>query len=143
MAWKAVGPVVQKVVSRIVDTGEGSVAAEPRRRRKGPEPVKAPASSREETLPAKEVHASRWEYTATKAGAPHSEAVYCHLVVIEGGRRAGGGGRSPAYRSSPREWANELGWVVISGRAGARVSASGVPVHSSSPVAGAIPMADR
>lgn len=36
------------------------------------------------------------------------------LTVVMGGRRAGGGGCSPAYRSSPRERANELGLVVHS-----------------------------
>jgi len=114
MTWKAVGPIVEKLVSRIVDVGEGSVAAEPRRPKRAASTKPAAKSFREDTLPAKEVDASRWEYTATKAGAPHSEAVYCHLRVIEGGRRAGGGGRSPAYRSSPKDRANELGWMVHS-----------------------------
>lgn len=114
MTWKAVGPIVEKLVSRIVDTGEGSVAAGPRRPKRAASTKPAAKSFREDTLPAKEVDASRWEYTATKAGAPHSEAVYCHLRVIEGGRRAGGGGRSPAYRSSPKDRANEFGWVVHS-----------------------------
>lgn len=110
MAFKRLDSVVERVLSRVVVVGEVAAATASQPSEKAG--AEAPASSREDTLHAKEVDASRWEYTATKAGAPHSEAVYCHLRVMEGGRRAGGGGRSPAYRSSPRERANELGLVV-------------------------------
>ena len=34
------------------------------------------------------------------------------FTVIEGDRRAGGGGRSPVLRCSPRDRARELGWVL-------------------------------
>lgn len=115
MTWKTLRDALEMAAACGFDVdGEGSVAAEPRRPKRAASTKPAAKSFREDTLPAKEVDANRWEYTATKAGAPHSEAVYCHLVVIEGGRRAGGGGRSPAYRSSPKDRANEFGWVVHS-----------------------------
>lgn len=83
----------------IDELGVGAIAVASARLKRAASTKPAAKSFREETLPAKEVDASRWEYTATKAGAPHSEAVYCHLRVIEGGL-ATGGRRKPVARPS-------------------------------------------
>jgi len=115
MTWKTLRDALEMAAACGFDVdGEDRTAIRSLRPKRAASTKPAAKSFREDTLPAKEVDASRWEYTATKAGAPHSEAVYCHLRVIEGGRRAGGGGRSPAYRSSPKDRANEFGWVVHS-----------------------------
>lgn len=113
MTWKTLRDALEMAAACGFDVdGGGTAGTVSRRPKRAASNVPAAKSFREDSLHAKEVDASRWEYTATKAGAPHSEAVYCHLVVIEGGRRAGGGGRSPAYRARPQEVARELGWVV-------------------------------
>lgn len=115
MTWKTLRDALEMAAACGFDVdGEDRTAIRSLRPKRAASTKPAAKSFREDTLPAKEVDASRWEYTATKAGAPHSEAVYCHLRVIEGGRRTGGGGRSPAYRSSPKDRANEFGWVVHS-----------------------------
>ena len=115
MAFRTLGEVLQTLSAQgmIDGLGEDRIAVRSLRPKRAASNVPAAKSFREETLRAKEVDASRWEYTATKAGAPHSEAVYCHLRVIEGSRRAGGGGRSPALRRSPRERARELNLRVV------------------------------
>jgi hypothetical protein len=114
MTWKAVGPVVQKVVSRIVDTGEGSVAAEPRRPKRAASNAPAAKSFREDTLPAKEVHTDRCMTIANPNELPRS-AVVIHLRVIEGGRTTQGRKLDrPTYRDgSWRERARETGLVLV------------------------------
>ena len=115
MAWKAVGPVVKKVVDRIVDVGETGVDAPAQPPRKGPE-QRAPAKSFREVLPAKEVHANREMIIAPPNGLPRP-AVIISLVVDNGsvgGRREEGG---PCVRRLRRNsWsdrARELGLRVV------------------------------
>lgn len=98
MTFRSLGEILQTLGAQgtMVGLGEDTAATVSLRPKKAE--AEAPAVLRE-TPPAKEAHASRWEYTATKAGAPHSEAVYCHLVVIEGGL-ATEGRRSPVARPS-------------------------------------------
>lgn len=110
MAWKRLGQVTNEVVSRLVgEDGAATLSVS----RKEPEAVTPPAKLtglRQEGVPVAVLRAQerdttlpggRWEYTASKAGAPHSSAVYCHLrlVVDNGGRQAPEGGRVPAGRS--------------------------------------------
>lgn len=115
MAWKAVGPVVKKVVDRIVDVGDAGAATPAVGLKRAASTKPAAKSFREEALPAKEVHTDRCMAIALTPRASPRSAVAIHLVVIEGGRRAGGGGCSPAYRrSSWSDRARELGLVVHS-----------------------------
>jgi hypothetical protein len=121
MTWKAVGPVVQKMVSRIVDTGEGTVAAEPRRPKRAAS-TKPAAKSREETLPGwpgdslstYKGSTDRCMAIALTPRASPSSAVAIHLVVIEGGgARREGGINVRRLRVSPRSKASELGIYVV------------------------------
>ena len=117
MTFRTLGDAMMSAIAQGMVDGEmaAATASQPKKTASAKPAAKSrEAGSMPVSPPAYKVPASRWEYTATKAGAPHSEAVYCHLRVIEGGRRAGGGGRSPAYRSSPKDRANELGWMVHS-----------------------------
>ena len=114
MTWKAVGPIVEKLVSRIVDVGEGSVAAEPRRPKRAASTKPAAKSFREDTPPAKEVHTDRCMTIANPNELPRS-AVVIHLVVKEGGRTTQGRRLDrPTYRDgSWRERARETGIRLV------------------------------
>lgn len=116
MTWKTLRDALEMAAACGFDVdGEDRTAIRSLRPKRAASTKPAAKSFREDTLPAKEVDASRWEYTATKAGAPHSEAVYCHLRVIEGGRTTQGRRLDrPTYRDgSWRERARETGIVLV------------------------------
>lgn len=124
MSWKAVGPVVQKVVSRIVDTGDAG-AATPAVSQKNAESTKLPASTtgqrqREgEALgrtanPGQEefrapLTVSRHRRVTSPNGSPRPVARLC-LVIDNSGRSPAGrrSNEAPADRSSPRGQAREF-----------------------------------
>jgi hypothetical protein len=122
MAWKAVGPVVKKVVDRIVDTGETGVAA-PVVSRKNAE-AEAPASvtgqRQGEEKPATASHermnvalrlvSSRCKSAHDPRRAPPRRADFHLMLVVDnvGRSPAGSGNRAPAGRVSPRGQAREF-----------------------------------
>lgn len=115
MTFRTLGDALSdaRAQGMVVGLGEAGIAV-PALRPEKAGTTKAPASSREETLPAKEVHANRCMTTAFPNGLPRP-AVVIHLVVIEGGRTTEGRKLyRPTFRSSPRSKASELGWVVHS-----------------------------
>jgi len=125
MTWKTLRDALEMAAACGFDVdvdGEGSVAAEPRRRRKGPEPVKAPASSREGgpcpvTNDRPVLRNGKREPAHDPTSAPPLGAGSRLLFrVIEGGggRREEGGPCVRRLRVSPRRKASELGWVVHS-----------------------------
>jgi len=133
MTFRTLGDALSDALAQGMVVGEmaAATASQPKRTAS----AKPAAKSREAgsvpvSPPAYKVPASRWEYTATKAGAPHSEAVYCHLRVIEGGRTTKGRKlRRPAFRSSPEGEASKL--VVVGGRDhAADLSKTGVSMRS-------------
>lgn len=111
MSWVSLGEALENAVAKALESGETGVGAPSQPKRTpteagakftGQRPTKGETvendsgtanSGRMNRAP---LRTSRWEYTATKAGAPLSEAVYCHLRVIEGGRKTGEGTRLPA-----------------------------------------------
>jgi hypothetical protein len=115
MTWKTLRDALEMAAACGFDVdGEDRTAIRSLRPKRAASTKPAAKSFREDTLPAKEVHTDRCMTIANPNELPRS-AVVIHLVVDnEGGRRAGGGGRSPAYRSSPKDRANEFGWVVHS-----------------------------
>lgn len=145
--FRSLGDAMMSAIEKgMVDTGEAGIAV--------------PAGSRKKTASAKPAAKfqggikqsggttspptiGRSITTASPTRRP-SSAVVIDLVMYrdEVGRRAGGGNRPASVRRNAP--GSELRGTVLEfvGRAGARVAGT-VPVHSSSPMAGAIPMADR
>ena len=119
MTFRTLGDALSdaRAQGMVVGLGEAGIAV-PALRPEKAGTTKAPASSREETLPAKEVHANRCMTTAFPNGLPRP-AVVIHLVVDnEGGGRTTQGRKlgRPAYRDgSWRERARETGLRLVSG----------------------------
>lgn len=132
MAWKAVGPVVQKVVSRIVDVGDGG-AATPSVSRKSAESTRLPASATgqrrregetrmvttanrdQEEFPALLV-VSRHRRVTSNNGWPRPVARLCLVIDNEGGGgrlEEGGPCVRRLRRNSWSDRARELGIRVV------------------------------
>lgn len=104
MSWVSPGEALENAVAKALESGETGVGAPSQPKRTpteagakftGQRPTKGETVEKGTANSGKvnraPLRTSRWEYTATKAGAPLSEAVYCHLRVIEGGRTEPGG----------------------------------------------------
>ena len=122
MTWKAVGPVVQKVVSRIVDTGDAGAATPAVSRKRTPTKAGAKGTGRH----VREVETTlqilptigRDRRTGEHPQLGHAPAPLVRrsmLTVVEGGRTTQGRKLDrPAYRDgSWRERARETGLRVV------------------------------
>jgi hypothetical protein len=124
MTWKAVGPVVQKVVSRIVDVGESGVDAPAQPPKRTASNAPAAKSFRETVVREAEttlqitptIGVDRRTGEHPQLGhAPAPLVRRSMLTVIEGGRTTQGRKLDrPAYRDgSWRERARETGLVLV------------------------------
>lgn len=122
MTWKTLRDALEMAAACGFDVdGEGSVAAEPRRPRKGPEPVKAPASSREggpcpvtNDRPVLRNGKREPAHDPTSAPPLGAGSRLLFRVIDGGGARQEGASNVRRLRAGPWRKARELGWVVHS-----------------------------